>query len=156
MATNHTFGTVLNWSWVNYPEDWYGRLRATFSHVRRATQYYADRPESLTSLRKLIDIDMGNLTKNSTRQQIVDTYEHLVNGLIVEVISLQEKYENAEEAITGWKGKVERVDREIQRSYVIRDEALGHQARFARQLNAVLDLIAPEPEQFDPMSVRYE
>ncbi len=150
MGTPNTFGAVLDWSWSNYPEPWYGRMRATFAHVRRAAGYtMADgEPDRRRKYLRTLTNRIGKVQKNASRQMIVDAYEELVMGLINEVIALDrlsgaDLIENSGQSRT-----IDRLHHAVQEAVGKQDAAVRRTDQVERQLEAVLTLLAPEPERY--------
>lgn len=156
MSTPNTFGSVLNWSWSNYPDPWYGRMRATFDHVRRAAGYtMADgEPDRRKKYASTISNRIAKVQKNASRQMIVDAYEELVSGLICEVIALDKlsdanMVENTRQAQT-----IDRLHHTVQEAVDGQSAAVRRTDQVERQLEALLSLIAPEPEGYHIYNIR--
>lgn len=150
MSTSNTFGSVLDWSWSNYPEPWYGRMRATFAHVRRAAGYtMADgEPERRRKYVKTITNRIAKVQKNASRQMIVDAYEELVMGLISEVVALARLSDENLIENTTQSRTIDRLHHAVQEAVHGQSDAVRRTDQVERQLEALLSLLAPEPEGY--------
>jgi hypothetical protein len=145
-----TFGMVLGWDRGDPEFDsWYGKLRVTLRHIRKATGYMMadDSTRKLFSGALLAHINA--LSKNSTRKQITAAYETVVTGLSHELAVLDAKlYEHGED-VKRLENETEHL-RGMNKEMGQREQARYQESLFtAKKLDAVLGLLA---EQQKPLS----
>jgi hypothetical protein len=133
-------------------DGWYGTLRQTLRHTRRATGYPMATEGSRKIFSEALYEHINNLHKNATREDIAAAYETVVIALSGEVTALDVKlYEHAE--------MVKRQDTELKRLKDMNRD-MGHREMKAhdrehqaiKKTEALLTLIAAttkDPETVD-------
>ena len=157
MTNKHTFGSVLGWDWASDKVSWLGKMSAMFERLRRSSGYYTPASmENVKAINAAVRTASEKLGKSATRQMIVDAYDNILRAMADEITRLDAEVRHKDGRLETAQSNERFEASQLIIAYEQRDEALRHQARLSRQLEALLNLIAPEPEDLDLELVRYD